>query len=142
MADDLALIIDPDLAFIAEVDGKPQGMCILLPNLNELLHEYRHDNTVLPSALEDRVAAQGVEAPAEVGAAHAVGHSQRAARRARYMGLSAAMYVEVARRGVAKGYQWGELSWTREDDSPINSGIAHMGAKVYKRYRIYRKALG
>ena len=60
----------------------------------------------------------------------------------RYMGLSAAMYVEVARRGVAKGYQWGELSWTREDDSPINSGITHMGAKVYKRYRIYRKALG
>ena len=45
------------------------------------------------------------------------------------------------KRGAAKGYQWGELSWTREDDSPINSGIAAMGAKIYKRYRMYTKDL-
>ena len=59
----------------------------------------------------------------------------------RYGGLSAAMYVEVAKRGAAKGYKWGELSWTREDDAPINLGIRAMGAKIYKKYRVYTKAL-
>ena len=59
----------------------------------------------------------------------------------RYGGLSAAMYVEVAKRGIAKGYEWAELSWTREDDAPINLGIRSMGAKVYKKYRVYEKAL-
>ena len=60
----------------------------------------------------------------------------------RYMGLSAAMYVEVAKRCVGKGYRWGELSWTREDDRPINAGIKSMGAHVYKTYRVYQKSLG
>ena len=32
-----ALIIDPEMAFIAEVDGKPAGMCICVPNLNEVI---------------------------------------------------------------------------------------------------------
>ena len=59
----------------------------------------------------------------------------------RYGFLSAAMYVEVAKRGRAKGYQWAELSWTREDDAPINLGIRSMGATVYKRYRVYEKRI-
>ena len=59
----------------------------------------------------------------------------------RYGGLSAAMYVEVAKRGVRKGYQWAELSWTREDDKPINLGIRSMGATIYKTYRVYEKSL-
>ena len=56
--------------------------------------------------------------------------------------LSAAMYVEVAKRGHRKGYEWAELSWTREDDAPINLGIRSMGAKIYKTYRVYEKPLG
>ena len=59
----------------------------------------------------------------------------------RNVDASAAMYVEVAKRGIAKGYEWSELSWTREDDRPINVGIQAMGAKVYKKYRVYEKQL-
>ena len=51
------------------------------------------------------------------------------------------MYCEVAKRGAAKGYEWSECSWTREDDAPINLGIKSMGAKVYKKYRVYKKTL-
>jgi hypothetical protein len=59
----------------------------------------------------------------------------------RYGGLSAAMYLEVAKRGTAKGYKWSELSWTREDDAPINLGIRSMGARVYKKYRVFQKPI-
>ena len=51
------------------------------------------------------------------------------------------MYVEVAQRGRAKGYEWSELSWTREDDAPINVGIKAIGGRIYKRYRVYAKTL-
>ena len=39
MAEELKLIIDPDIAFIAEVHGEPVGMCIMLPNLNEVISD-------------------------------------------------------------------------------------------------------
>ena len=45
----------------------------------------------------------------------------------RYGGLSMALYVEISRRGRAKGYEHGELSWTLEDNHPMNLGIRAMG---------------
>jgi hypothetical protein len=59
----------------------------------------------------------------------------------RYGGLSLALYVEISRRGRAKGYEYGELSWTLEDNHPMNLGIKAMGAKVYKKYRLFEKSI-
>jgi hypothetical protein len=39
VANDLKLIVDPDIAFVAEVDGVAAGMCIMLPNLNEVISD-------------------------------------------------------------------------------------------------------
>ena len=39
VAKDLKLLIDPDLAFMADVHGKPAGMCIMLPNVNEAIRD-------------------------------------------------------------------------------------------------------
>jgi putative effector of murein hydrolase len=140
VAEDLELIIDPDLAFIAEVDGKAMGMCILLPNVNEILHELRGSHWIVTMLkLVWRLKVQ--KRPPRSARLMLLGIRGELRNVRKYMGLSAAMYAEVATRGKAKGYTWGELSWTREDDSPINAGIANMGAKVYKKYRIYQKAL-
>jgi hypothetical protein len=57
----------------------------------------------------------------------------------RYGFLSTAMYVETAKRAHVKGYDWAELSWTRDDDAPVNLGIRAMGAEVYKTYRVFQK---
>ena len=35
----------------------------------------------------------------------------------------------------------GELGWTLEDNAPINTAVRLLGAKVYKRYRVFEKAL-
>lgn len=37
MAEDLSLVLDPEIVFIAEVNGEPAGMCIMVPNLNEVI---------------------------------------------------------------------------------------------------------
>lgn len=138
MAEDLALVLDPDLAFIAEIEGRAVGMCILLPNLNEVIADL--DGALFPVGWAKLLWRLKVKNPKSA-RLMLLGIRKELRNVRRYMPLSVAMYAEVATRGKAKGYQWGELSWTREDDSPINSGIANMGAKIYKRYRVYEKAL-
>ncbi len=138
IAEDLSLIIDPDLAFLAEVDGKVQGMCILLPNMNEAIQDLH--GALFPFGWAKLLWRLKVKHPKSARLMLLGIRSELRGVR-KYMALSAAMYVEVARRGAAKGYEWAELSWTREDDGPINSGIAHMGATVYKKYRVYTKEL-
>ncbi len=140
---DLRLILDPDVAFMAEVDGKAAGMCIMLPNMNEALQGLGGNlfNYGLPIGAARLLWRMKVRHPQSTrlmmfGLRNSIRQNIK-----RYGGLSAAMYVEVAKRGLAKGYQWGELSWTREDDAPINLGIKSMGAHVYKKYRVYKKAL-
>lgn len=139
MATDLSLVLDRDMAFIAEVDGAAAGMCIAVPNLNEAIRDL--GGSLLPFGWAKLLYRTKVKHPSSarlilLGVREAIRKNMK-----RYGYLSAAMYVEVARRGKAKGYEWAELSWTREDDAPINLGIRSMGARIYKTYRVYEKPL-
>lgn len=139
MAADLRLVLDPDMAFVAEVDGQPAGMCITVPNLNEVIGDLQ--GSLFPFGWAKLLWRTKVNHPHSarlilLGVREAIRKNVK-----KYGFLSAAMYVEVAQRGKAKGYEWGELSWTREDDAPINLGIRSMGARIYKKYRVYEKPL-
>jgi len=140
MAADMSLILDPDIAFIAEVDGKAAGMCIMVPNLNEVIADL--GGKLFPFGWAKLLYRAKVKHSSSarlilLGVRESIRRNVK-----RYGFLSTAMYVEVAKRGQAKGYDWAELSWTREDDAPINLGIRSMGAEVYKTYRVYEKKLG
>ncbi len=140
MADDLSLVIDPDIAFIAEIDGEPAGMCITVPNLNEAIADL--DGRLFPLGLAKLLWRTKVRRPKSTRLILLGVREKFRKNVKRYGTLSAAMYVEVAKRGKKKGYEWAELSWTREDDAPINLGIRSMGARIYKKYRVYEKSLG
>jgi hypothetical protein len=139
IAKDMKLIIDPDIAFMAEIKGKSVGMCIMLPNMNEAIADL--GGKLFPLGFAKLLWRVKVKHPESARLMMLGIKGEARTNVKRYGGLSAAMYVEVAKRGYAKGYKWGELSWTREDDAPINLGIRSMGAKVYKKYRVYRKSL-
>ena len=59
----------------------------------------------------------------------------------RNKGLEAVLIDEIYRRGVAKGYKRGELSWVLEDNTAMNHAIGAAGGKLYKTYRVYQKEL-
>ncbi len=139
IAKDMKLVLDPDIAFIAEVNGKPAGMCIMIPNLNESIQDL--GGSLFPFGLFKLLWRTKVRHPATVRLMLLGINAHVRANIKRYGALSTAMYVEVARRGSAKGYSWGELSWTREDDAPVNLGIKIMGGVLYKKYRVYTKPL-
>ena len=55
--------------------------------------------------------------------------------------MAVLLFAEMAKRAIAKGYKWADLSLTG-DENPDTWPLAHhMGAKIYKRYRFYKKEL-
>ncbi len=140
IAGDMSLVLDPDIAFIAEIDGKPGGMCIMVPNLNEAARDL--GGSLFPFGWAKLLYRTKWNHPKSARLILLGVREEFRKNVKRYGFLSAAMMVEVAKRGSAKGYEWAELSWTREDDAPINLGIRSMGAKVYKKYRVYEKPIG
>jgi hypothetical protein len=139
MIEELKLVLDPDIAFMAELDGKAVGMCIMVPNLNEVITDL--DGKLFPFGWAKLLYRTKVKVPKSTRLILLGIRGEARKNIKKYGGLSAAMYVEVAKRAIPKGYDWSELSWTREDDAPINLGIKSMGAKVYKKYRVYTKPL-
>lgn len=130
-------IIDPEMAFFAFVNGDPAAFSICLPNINEAIHDLRGRlfpfgwakllwRLKVKRLKSARLCLMGIRKPYRGSALGA---------------LSVLMNVEMHRRGLPRGYQAAELGWTLEDNERINKGIAFMGGRRYKTYRIYEKGL-
>lgn len=122
-------IADPELVIFVEHEGKSIGWFPGVPNINELfihLNGLRSPIDYLKGWYYQRqqpdcVAVKSVALLPE------------------YWDTGAAilMFAEMARRAIAKGYKWIDLSVTGEDN-PDTWDLAHnIGAKIYKRYRFY-----
>ncbi len=137
-AEDFKLLLVPELAIIAEIDGEPAAISIGLPNLNEAIRDL--DGKLLPFGFAKmlwRLKVKGVKTARLV----LLGVKKKFRAQRKYAALSIALYVEMNNRSGALGMTHGELGWTLEDNGPVNVGIKMMGGKVYKKYRVYEKAL-
>ena len=128
MAQELIKIIDPDLLLFAEIEGEPVAFILALPDFYVALKQA--NGRLFPFGLlkllwhsrkidTARVLTFGIK------------------EKYRQQGIDALMYYEAYKRGVAKGYRRGEMSWILEDNTLMNRGLINMGATLYKRYRIY-----
>ena len=138
MAEDLRLIGIPELTYITEIDGEPAAVAVALPNVNELIKDFH--GKLLPLGLPKLLWRLKVVGPktARLGV---LGIRKQYRHVRKYAGLSTYLYSKLNRTGRDLGIQWGELSWTLEDNGPVNLGIKFMGGKVYKTYRIYEREL-
>jgi hypothetical protein len=131
-------LIDPDLVVIAEVDHEVAGMLVCLPNLLEAVRDL--DGHLLPFGFAKllwrlkrktlktaRVPLMGI--------------------RKKYHGTLAGaallplMFHRLKGPFFARGLEQVELSWILEDNLPMRRVIEGVGAKVYKTYRVYEKAI-
>lgn len=138
MAADFKLILDPELTTYLEVDGEPAAFSIALPNLNEVIADL--GGKLFPMGMAKLLWRLKVKGTKTARLA-LLGVKSKFRQQRKYAGLSAYMFVEMHRGGARRGIEWGELSWTVEDNSAVNAGIRMMGGKIYKRYRVYEKAL-
>ncbi len=135
MGKQMKQILDPDFLFIAEHRGEPIGFSLAIPNINEALIKIR-DGRLLPFGLFKLLwnTRKGKIRTVRVITLGVVPQH-------RHSGLDTVFYHKTFEMGIRKGVQWGELSWILEDNAAMNRPLERMGATVYKRYRIYEKAV-
>jgi GNAT superfamily N-acetyltransferase len=130
IAAELYQIVDPDIVFFAEVDGRPVGFSLAAPDINQALKK-----------INGRLFPYGIF--------KLLYHSKKINRvrviimgvipEYRNKGIDSVFYLDTYRKGVEKGYNWGEFSWILENNDPMNTALRNIGARVYKTYRIYEK---
>lgn len=132
MADSLKMVVDPELVIFAEVNGKPAGFSLSLPDFNQVLKKI--NGRVLPFGFIKlltgkkkidliRVIIMGVKPE----------YQKR--------GIDSVFYLETIKNGVKNGYRGAEISWVLEDNMPMVMTAEKLGAYIYKTYRIYEKNL-
>lgn len=138
MAADLKLIAIPELSYITEIDGEPAAVALALPNLNELIADMK--GKLGPLGLPKLMWRLKVVGP-HTARLIILGIRKKFRNQRKYAALSAYLYAKMNAAGKRLGIRSGELSWTLEDNAPVNTGIKLMGGKIYKTYRIYEKEL-
>jgi hypothetical protein len=126
------------LSYVTEIDGEPAAFAIALPNVNELIRDM--GGSLFPLGLPKLLFRLKVQGPKTARLA-LLGIRKKYRFTRKYAGLSAYLYTKMNRAGRDIGLEWGELSWTDEENAPVNLGIKFMGGKIYKRYRIYERSL-
>jgi GNAT superfamily N-acetyltransferase len=123
-------IADADLILFAELDGKTIGFFPAIPNFNEvLIHSdgLRHPWDYLKAWWYSRKPIKSASIKSVLVLPEYWGS-----------GVAIMMFSEMADRLKEKGYDWVDLSLT-SDDNPRTPQLAERaGAKVYKRYQVYR----
>jgi len=138
LADDLKMIAIPALTYITEVDGEPAAVAVAFPNINELIKDM--GGSLFPLGLPRLLWRLKVVGP-KTARLIILGIKKKFRTQRKYAGLSIYLYAKMNRVGRDLGIQWGELSWTDEDNAAVNVGIKLMGGKVYKKYRVYEREL-
>ena len=138
MASDFRLLLVPEITCIVSVHGEPAAVALAIPNLNELCADF--DGKLFPAGLPKLAWRLKVEGPKSARLI-LLGIRKKWRMNRRYAALSSFMYAEMNNGGREVGIRKGELGWTLEDNGRVNAGILTMGAKIYKTYRVYEKAL-
>lgn len=138
LATTLKLLIDKRLTWFADIDGEAAGFMILLPNINEAIADLK--GKLFPfgwAKLIWRLKLRGVK----TGRVPLMGVKRKFAAQLRGQLLPFHLIHAVVTSARARGYERYELSWVLEDNLPMRRICEAGGAKVYKTYRLYEKAL-
>jgi GNAT superfamily N-acetyltransferase len=131
LAKSLKQIVDPHMIFLAEVDGKPAGFSLALPDFNQVLA--RLNGRLFPFGIFKLLWHAKIRKKIDGVRIITMGVVPEFQKR----GIDTVFYVETFNVGVRRGYSWAEMSWVLEDNTLMNRVLELLGAKLYKKYRIY-----
>jgi hypothetical protein len=132
LAGELRPILDPDLVLFAEMEGRPVACAVAIPDVNQVLKRMR--GRIWPFGIWHFLRRRSI---VDRGRLLLLGVEPDLQR----VGLYPLLIAESHRRGLARGYRRGELSWTLEDNEAVNAGIEAAGGRHYKTYRLYEKRI-
>jgi GNAT superfamily N-acetyltransferase len=132
-AQELQLVFDKHWFMVAEEHGKPVGVAITVPDVNQVLKTM--NGRLLPLGWwrfltkgrridRVRVGFLGVK-PAY-----------------QHTGVAAGLYAEHFDMAEQTRQKGGEMGWVLETNTAMNRGMEAMGGKIVKRYRVYERPFG
>ena len=129
----LKYIIRQEFAFVAEVDGKPAGFMIIVPDFH-IAYKAVGNGRLFPTGLFKLL---GAKSKINTGRIMILGAKEEY----RNQGIFALFAYEMFRRGKAFNQLGGEGSWILEDNDRLNRPLLRLGGKVYRRWRIYDRPI-
>jgi GNAT superfamily N-acetyltransferase len=133
MAKDIKMVLDTDFCLVAEHNGRAVGFALCIPDINEVLIQLRKGRLFpfgfikllrgLKKIKTLRIIALGV------------------IEEYRMMGIESCFYGTIMQKGLEKGMRMAEASWILEGNQMMNRALEKINGKVYKKYRIYQKAI-
>jgi GNAT superfamily N-acetyltransferase len=138
MAGELRPIIQRHNVVLCSYDGEPAAFALALPNINEAIAGF--DGKLLPFNWAKLLWRLKVE---KLKTARMPLMGVRKKLQGKPLGVAFAykMIDMTNSANIDRGVKGSELSWILETNEALLSLLLDMGAKVYKRYRIYEKAL-
>jgi GNAT superfamily N-acetyltransferase len=123
-------IVDPELVLYAEIEGEVVGWLPGIPNLNEafigangLRRPWDYARLWWRMRRQTEcLALKSVLVPPEYWGS----------------GVAVLLFDEMLARAVARGYRWADCSLTSEENPNTPVLAQRMGARIYKRYRVFR----
>uniref|UniRef100_A0A7C4GFC3 N-acetyltransferase n=1 Tax=candidate division WOR-3 bacterium TaxID=2052148 RepID=A0A7C4GFC3_UNCW3 len=132
LARELRPIVVPELCPLLFLDGQPVGMCIGLPDYNQIL--IRLGGRLFPFGwLKFLLSRRRITR----GRVWALGLR----RGFHHQGFDSLLYYEVFAAARKLGYREGEVSWILEDNIHIIRPILTWGGRLYRTYRVYQRPL-
>ena len=129
----LKYIVWPEFTFMAEIDGEPAGFMIIVPDFHHVFKAIGNGR-LLPTGLFKLLRAKSRITS---------GRIMILGAKAEYRnhGIFALFAHEMFRRGKAFNKSGGEASWILEDNEKLVRPLEALGAKEYRRWRIYDRAI-
>lgn len=134
----LKMLVREGYVTIASLDGEPQAMAVTLPNLNGAIGDL--NGKILPFGWLKIIWRIIIRPPKSVRLL-LMGVRKKNQNTVKGAGLAFIMINELRKYHHARGTHRAELSWVLEDNTSMRHMLEAMGAKAYKTYRIYERAL-
>ena len=134
----LLLVTPPDLVWLAELEGEAVGFIVMIPNINEAIHDL--NGRLLPFGwlkMLWRLKVRGVCS----GRVPLMGVRRRLQDSPLGGGVAMSLIHRCGQAALKHGITATELSWILEDNAGMRSIIERIGGSVSKHYLVYAKQI-
>jgi len=133
LAREMKSILEPSLALIGFVHGRPAGFSLSLPNVNDALATI--NGRLFPFGfLRLMMAMKKIRSARNL--------LMGVIPECRKLGLDIVFYRHTIDAARNLGYTWGELSWILEENADMRRVLEKIGARAYKTYRLFEMPIG
>ena len=129
LAEGLKLVVDPDFVYVAEHEGQLVGFVLTLPDINQIVKTMKWGRLLPFGIFKLLFQKKKINRVRVVTLGVVEGY--------RKMGIEGIFYAKMIQTALDKNIKTAEASWILEDNEMMNKGMIDLGAKVYKRYRVF-----